>query len=176
MIDETNIHIVIAGEYREESDLMGPLTLPRRKGAKPQTTNFIPHSQVTQHGPDDIIEKLHEWCFALPDVTNEPSGISVPGARALVLDGDCHCNHDAFMIGREFAHIHPHPDQGSMHVKLPAQDANNVIDAGWGEDHFLVTIGHYPPGLIMVFSPRDDDELEVVKTIVIRSYEYATGI
>lgn len=154
---------------------MRPLRLPSRKGAKPQTTNFIPHSQVTQHGPDDIIIKLHEWCFALPAVNNEHSGISVPGARALVLDGGCNCNYDAFMIGREFAHIHPHPDSGSMHVNVPAEDAKDIIDAGWGEDHFLVTMGHLAPGLIMVFSPRDEEELEVVKKIVTRSYEYATG-
>jgi len=147
---------------------------PLRSGPKPETTRQIPHSQLTQHGPDDVIERLHDWCFSLPDVNNEHSGISVPGARALVLHEGCNCNPDAFMVGREFAHIHPHPDNGSMHVKLSAEDARNVIAAGWGEDHFLVTMGHYPPGLIMVFSPRDNEELEVVKQIVARSHAFAT--
>lgn len=80
------------------------------------------------------------------------------------------------MIGREFAHIHPHPDSGSMHVKLPAEEAAAVVEAGWGEDHYLVTQGHYPPGLIMAFSPRDEVELDVVKTIVTKSYEFATTV
>ncbi len=40
---------------------------------------------------------------------------------------------------------------------------------------YLVTRGHYPVGLVLVFSPRDAAELETVKTIVGRSYEYATG-
>lgn len=151
------------------------LTLSPRRGPAPETTSSLPHSQVTQHGPDEIIQKLHDWCFALPSVANEHSGISVPGARALVLHEGTACNHDAFMVGREFAHIHPHPDNGSMHVKLDAPDAKAVVEAGWGEDHYLVTQGHYPPGLIMVFSPRDDDELETVKQIVARSYEFATG-
>ena len=79
------------------------------------------------------------------------------------------------MIGREFAHIHPHPDNGSMHVKLAAADAKAVVEAGWGEDHYLVTQGYYPPGLIMVFSPRDDDELVTMKQIVAQSYAFATG-
>ena len=74
-----------------------------------------------------------------------------------------------------FAHIHPHPDNGSMHVKLTAEDAQQVIDTGWGESHYLVNQGHYPLGLVMVFSPRDEGELEAVKTIVSRSWEYATG-
>ncbi len=152
------------------------LNLPVRAGEKPDTTNHIPHSQLNQHGPDEVIVKLHEYCFSLPHVNNEHSGISVPGARALVLHENCDCNHEAFMIGREFAHIHPHPDSGSMHLKLSAENAREMIEAGWGEDHFLVTQGHYPPGLVMVFSPRDDAELEVVKTIVTRSYEFATGL
>ena len=151
------------------------LNLPKRHGTRPATTSALPHSQLDQHGPDEVIEQLHDWCFALPDIANEHSGISVPGARALVVHDGVECNHDAFMIGREFAHIHPHPDSGSMHVKLEAADAKAVVEAGWGEDHYLVAQGHYPPGLIMVFSPRDTSELDVVRKIVARSYEYATG-
>ena len=151
------------------------LNLPKRRGLKPGTTSSLPHSQLTQHGPDPIIGQLHDWCFSLPSVENQQSGISVPGARALVLHDGAACNHDAFMIGREFAHIHPHPDNGSMHVQLPAEDARDVIETGWGESHYLVAQGQLPMGLIMVFSPRDEAELEAVKTIVSRSYEYATG-
>ena len=151
------------------------MNLPQRSGPKPDTTNSLPHSQLTQHGPNHVIDKLHDWCFSLPSVENEESGISVPGARALVLHDGTACNHEAFMVGREFAHIHPHPDNGSMHVQLPAEDAEDVIKTGWGEDHFLVTMGRWPKGLVMVFSPRDDAELDAVKKIVGRSYEFATG-
>ncbi|MEM7258890.1 MAG: luciferase family protein [Pseudomonadota bacterium] len=152
------------------------LSLPQRPGPNPETTSELPHSQLTQHGPDEFINALHQWCFSLPDVQKEQSGISVPGARALVLHSATECNHDAFTIGREFAHIHPHPDNGSMHVQLTAEDAQAVNDSGWGENHYLVTQGHYPMGLIMVVSPRDENELEVAKNIVRRSYEYATGL
>ncbi|MEM9709157.1 MAG: hypothetical protein AAF871_10225 [Pseudomonadota bacterium] len=154
---------------------MAAFALPHRRGPRPETTDRLPHSQLSQHGPDEIVQALHDWCFSLPSVANEHSGISVPGARALVLHEGTACNHDAFMVGREFAHIHPHPDSGSMHIKLAAEDAAAMVEAGWGEDHYLVSQGHYPPGLVMVFSPRDNDELETVKKIVARSYEFATG-
>ena len=134
---------------------MATLSLTKRQGPPPKTTSSLPHSQTPPHGPDEVIQKLHDWCFALPIVANEHSKISVPGARALVLHEGAQCNHEAFMVGREFAHIHPHPDNGSMHVKLSVPDAKAVVDSGWGEDHYLVTLGHYPAGLIMVFSPRD---------------------
>ena len=149
------------------------LNLSPREGVKPKTTNSIPHSQIDQHGSDEIVQQLHEFCFSLPGVQNEQSAISVPGARALVMHHAHECNHKAFMIGREFAHIHPHPDNGSMHLNLSSEDAREVVRKGWGEDHFLVTQGQFPHGLIMVFSPRSDNELDAVKTIVKRSYEYA---
>ena len=75
------------------------------------------------------------------------------------------------MIGREFAHIHPRPDYGS----LAPHDAVEVAGNGWGEHHPLVCDGIQPPGLVMVYSPRDEAELEVVKTIISRSHEYACG-
>ncbi|MEM6596283.1 MAG: hypothetical protein AAF672_15965 [Pseudomonadota bacterium] len=153
-----------------------PLTLPQRPGPGPKTLGQLPHSQLTQHGPDDIIEKLHAWCFALPNINNEASGISVPGSRALILGDGVPGNQAAFMIGREFAHIHPKPDNGSMHLVLPVEDVYAVKSAGWGEDHYLVTQRQWPVGLVMVFSPRDDDELRAVKQIVARSYEFATGV
>lgn len=151
------------------------MNLPQRSGPKPETTRSLPHSQVSQHGPDTVIEKLHDWCFALPNVDEEDSGISVPGSRALILQDSVAANPEAFMIGREFAHIHPHPDNGSMHLHLAAEDARVVCATGWGENHYLVAQGKWREGLVMVFSPRNDAELEAVKTIVARSYEFATG-
>ena len=152
-----------------------PLKLPKRTGPAPKTLGRLPHSQLTQHGPDEIIDKLHAWCFALPNIDNEASGISVPGSRALILQNGVPGNKAAFMIGREFAHIHPKPDNGSMHLVLPAEDVAEIKSAGWGEDHYLVTQGQWPTGLVMIFSPRDEDELAVVTQIVARSYEFATG-
>ncbi|MEM9138774.1 MAG: hypothetical protein AAGB15_03000 [Pseudomonadota bacterium] len=151
------------------------MNLPQRSGPKPETTSSLPHSQVTQHGPDDVIQKLHAWCFSLPNVNEEDSGISVPGSRAMILQDGVPSNPEAFMIGREFAHIHPHPDSGSMHLHLSAEDAREVCVTGWGENHYLVGQGRWREGLVMVFSPRDDAELDAVKAIVTRSYEFATG-
>lgn len=154
---------------------MATFTLPPRQGPSPQTLGRLPHSQLTQHGPDEIVDQLHAWCFALPHVENQDSGISVPGSRALVLKSGVPGNQAAFMIGREFAHIHPKPDNGSMHLVLPVVDVEEVKRTGWGEDHYLVTQGQWPPGLVMIFSPRDEEELAVATKIVARSYEFATG-
>ncbi len=44
------------------------LNLPVRTGEKPKKTRHLPHSQLNQHGPDDVIEQLHQWCFSLANV------------------------------------------------------------------------------------------------------------
>ena len=60
--------------------------LPPRAGARPRTTPTNPHTQLDQQPTDQrLADELARRAFALPGVVEEPSGISVPGARALVL-------------------------------------------------------------------------------------------
>ncbi len=58
---------------------------------------------------------------------------------------------------------------------LPEPVARQVIDRGWGEFHPLVEQGMMPPTNVMVFGPRDDQELDVVWQIVRASYDAAQG-
>ena len=161
---------MIADEPRRDDDVF---TLPAREGPRPQTTRATPHSQLDQNSSPEIMDQLANWAFALPRVQEEPSGISVPGARALVLEASAEANNSAFMVGREFAHIHPQPLGGSLHLKLAPSDAERVIQKGWGENHPLVDAGMLSPGTLMVYAPRDEDDLAVVQRIIVRSCEYA---
>ncbi|MEM9338049.1 MAG: hypothetical protein AAGA66_04925 [Bacteroidota bacterium] len=150
--------------------------MPVREGTKPKTTDTNPHVQLTQQ-PEDLsfIEDLMEWAFALQYIQRQPSGISVPGSVAMCLDEDHTCDGcNAFMIGTEFAHFHPHPDY-SMHLGLRKEDAELIILNGWGEWHPLIHRGILPPNIIMMYAPRDQAELEVAQFILGRSYAFAKG-
>ena len=104
--------------------------LPERSGPRPSTTPSNPHTQLEQNPEPRIVEELARRVFALPDVEERPSMISVPGARALWLkEGVPAGPSEAFMIGREFAHIHPMPD-GSLHACLPPELVREAIEAG----------------------------------------------
>ncbi len=108
-------------------------------------------------------------------VVERPSLVSVRGARALcVVESLGIGPRAAFLIGREFAHIHPPPD-GSMHLALPPDDARQVIARGWGEQHPVARLGFLAPGIVMIYAPRDDRELEVVLHIVEASFRFASG-
>lgn len=147
-----------------------------RPGPRPRTSRGTPHHQLDQQPIDPTIrEKLARRAFALTGVTEEPSGISVPGARALVLKEDRAVGpQEAFMVGREFAHLHPPPDQ-SLHMALPAAVARRAIEAGWAERHPASGTGHFGDGLVMVYAPRDHGELEEVFALLVASYEFASG-
>lgn len=152
-----------------------PAGLPRRPGPRPRTRVGMPHSQLDQNAAAAMIEALARRALSLPDAEERPSAVSVPGARALWLrDGVPAGPPEAFMAGREFAHIHPVHD-GSLHVTLPADRARAAIDAGWAELHPLARLGSLPGVVVMLYGPRDADELEVVFGLLLESYRAAGG-
>lgn len=150
--------------------------LPERTGPRPRTHRGLPHQQLDQQPADDVLRQaLADRAFALPGVREEPSGISVPGARALVLaESGVTGPREAFLIGREFAHLHPGADH-SLHLALPEDLAQAACTAGWAELHPLAASGDLPRTIVMVYAPRDDAEVEVVAGLVEASHRFATG-
>jgi hypothetical protein len=148
--------------------------LPIRVGDRPRTTPTNPHTQLDQQPTDmNWIEELARRVFALPGVVEEPSQISVPGARALVLAPDEPTGPpEAFLIGREFAHLHPAPDH-SLHAMLPTETVTKAVAAGWAEPHPVALRGLIPPTAVMLYAPRDEAELEVIEGLVRASHAFA---
>ena len=146
--------------------------LPKRRGSRPTTTPTNPHTQLEQNPKREVVEELARRVFALPGVEERPSAISVPGARALWLrEGVPAGPPEAFVIEREFAHIHPMPD-GSLHAALPPEVAQEAIRKGWAEQH---PVARMPHNVVMVYAPRDAREIEVVTGLVAEAYRYAGG-
>ena len=149
--------------------------LPPRQGPQPSTTPTNPHTQLDQRPPARVIASLADALFALPAVREKPSAISVPGARALWLEpGDALGPREAFLIGREFAHIHPLPD-GSLHVALPPAVAEQAIAQGWAEMHPVARMGLIPANVVMLYAPRDDAEAAVALALVREALAFARG-
>jgi hypothetical protein len=103
------------------------------------------------------------------------SGISLPQTRALHLDPRlARGPREAFMAGTEFAHLHG-DGSGSLHLALPPARAADAIGKGWAELRCpAVAMGIAPATLVMVYGPRDDNELAVVWQLLEESYAYAS--
>ncbi|KAH6627478.1 hypothetical protein F5144DRAFT_548923 [Chaetomium tenue] len=90
--------------------------------------------------------------------------------------------------GGEIAHVHV--ADGSLHAVLHPEDVRTVIDAGWGERHplcandkrwfrllfhgFMEQRLPVPGGLVLVYAPRDEGELQVLHAILEAAVWYAT--
>jgi Family of unknown function (DUF5519) len=152
---------------------MKSFELPPRSGPKPETTrpsrnHPTPHKQISQNAPPDMQEKLFALASSLAGVSVGDSLVSVPGARAFHLDETlARGPREAFQRGREFAHLHPVHD-GSLHLTLPPDIYQEVLAKGWGEPHPV-------SGTMMIWGPRDPQELEVIWRLVQASYAYAIG-
>ena len=154
---------------------MGGYELQPREGPRPRTTPSNPHTQLDQNPGPSLVQELARRAFALPGVEERPSAISVPGARALWISEDVPAGpRKAFMIGREFAHIHPMPD-GSLHAALPPEVAGEAVEKGWAEQHPVARLGYIPENVVMIYAPRDEPELEIVLKLVEESRRYAGG-
>ena len=98
------------------------LTLRRRHyrpvlGDRPCTTPTNPNSQPTSRPIGSALGRGNRRgdCCRRREYVEEPSRISVPGARALALaPTEPTGPPEAFLIDREFAHLHPAPDH-SLH-------------------------------------------------------------
>ncbi|MHB1505332.1 MAG: luciferase domain-containing protein [Sulfobacillus sp.] len=149
--------------------------LSRRPGARPKTTPTNPHQQLTDTAPLEMQRRLAELAFLLADVEEHPSQISVPGTRALCLSRKWAAGPgEAFMIGREFAHLHPAHD-GSLHLALPPQLAAEACAQGWAEVHPVARLGLIPSNVVMIYGPRDETEVQIILDLLRQSRDFAKG-
>jgi phospholipase/carboxylesterase len=151
--------------------------LPLRAGHRPQVSWTIPQEQRSDNAPRELQEKLLSRISTLAGVSTRQSAISVPGATGLMLGPAPAATPDGFLVPSvgEFAHQHPAHD-GSLHVALPPVLppvlAAEAVAKGWAVPHPLAGI-RLASGMVLVYGPRDDSELETVAAIVQTSHHSA---
>lgn len=148
--------------------------VPTRNGPKPSTTAVNPHTQLDQTAPVELQYRLRDHALALPGVRRGASQLSVPGAVAFYLDEPVEPPVIPQLFSTEWGHIHPHYD-GSLHINVPTELAELLIAQGWAEYHNVVTSGLAPPIVIMLYGPRDEQELAFAKRVVEEAYLAAGG-
>lgn len=153
-----------------------PAGLPDRTGPRPRISVTIPQQQLSDNSPQELQEKLFARLSGLSDVNTRQSAISVPGARGFMLTAERAIGPaEAFLVprAREFAHLHPGHD-GSLHVALPLGLATDAIRRGWAVAHPLAGI-RLTPGMVLLYGPRDEAELDIVTAMVTASHAWAAG-
>lgn len=151
----------------------GLAVLPTRDGPRRETTGGVPHVQIDALQVPEVDADLRRRVFLLPGVEDRPTQISLPGARALWLADDVDlARPEVLQAGREFGHIHP---DGSLHLWLPVDRAEEVDETEWGELHPWVDRDNFWDGVVMIYTPETLDEVDVTVQLVVDAYNYITG-
>lgn len=150
--------------------------LSARDGPRPRTTPHAPHSQIDQIPADrrQLGQLLLTALAALPGVETGGSRRAPPGTVGLYLrDGQPTERPRAFLLGHEFAHVHLE-DDGSLHTVLPDPLRREAIAKGWAEPHPLAGYPTVSPDTVMIYAPRNQEEVSMVAWLVRKAHAYAS--
>jgi len=147
--------------------------LPVRETPRPATTNGVPHVQIGVKAEPALTEELLNRVAKLPGIDVRPTVISLPGAKGFwITEGVPLAHPEAIVGGREFAHVHP---DGSLHAALDPEKARAAVAAGWATPHPWSTRRPGWGGFVMIYTPTNEQELDLVFQLVLDSYEFVTG-
>ncbi|EUC39665.1 hypothetical protein COCMIDRAFT_10268 [Bipolaris oryzae ATCC 44560] len=169
--------IPIPPHYRPQRGYFFEDALPHRTGHKPEIRGIAPQRQQTQVSTKEIYGKL---VLKIKELASDPR-------NRLTERTSCFEKHSTGLFtsipitrtcGGEICHAHP--SDGSMHLTLHPADANLIMAHGWGERHPLARGGwcrkFVPREFMLVYAPRDDEEVEIVTKIVAASIWWVSGI
>lgn len=152
-------------------------SIPIRPGQRPRVTGIAPHRQVEQRASDAIFEQLKATMtgFAVEQPDHFCCALSAFEKHSMALFSTIAYPHPS----RRSEICHCHRADGSLHMTLHPADIKIILEAGWGIRHPLARGDWWwynppvPEGFMMIYAPRDQEELGVVKRIMKAGAWYA---
>ena len=146
--------------------------LPVRKTSRPKTLRGPLHIQCSGHGSrkyiDQLVRDVLSWPHIEPlsDMSNPPTTIPIRfEENAAMLDSA------PFISGREFARVLL--GAPTIYLALPLVCAHWAIVRGWAEPHYLSSFGLMPAGAVVVYTPKDREQLSVCYALFYAAYQSA---
>ncbi|PQE11004.1 Spc97 Spc98 protein [Rutstroemia sp. NJR-2017a BVV2] len=157
--------------------------LPERTGPRPEMGKWVvPHRQVSQFGEQKMHKRLDQTIIHLANAHSNhivitTSALEGHGDAILIADKIKTPHQVAAKTKREIAHVHTAGKNVdySMHAALSPQDCKEVIKKGWGERMTLAGTLKMPSEYLMIYTPRNEGELKVVKMILEAAIGFMTG-
>ncbi|KAF7891030.1 uncharacterized protein EAF02_001355 [Botrytis sinoallii] len=173
--------IAKCGALGQRSFLKQPL--PIREGPRPEKGKWVvPHRQINQFGENYIHKLIDQAIIDLaktyPDhIILTTSALEKHGDALLIAEKVPTPHLPARKTKREIAHVHTEGKNVdySMHAVLSPRDCKDVIEKGWGERMTLAGTLKMPAEYLMIYTPRTDSELKIVRDILEAAIGFMTG-
>lgn len=145
---------------------------PSRRGHRPRTAPALPHFQIDQLSPAELVQELIARVFKMPGLHKKQSRMASPDTIAFCLADEFALGpHEAFIDGHEFCHVH---SNGSIHLTMPLILSRELARLGWVERHPITNTGILKT-LVTVYAPRNARELDAVLMVIALSHRFAQG-
>lgn len=148
--------------------------LPPRGGPIPNFSSSNPQMQLDQQPDRPLTAELIAHVRSWPGVEVDYSMRAPRGTIGFFLDAPSGRPPSSFLLGLEFAHVHPGPDH-SLHMVLPEPIRTEAIERGWVVPHHLAGTPGVSPYTVLAFAPRDETELSIVLDLVRSAWRFASA-
>ncbi len=146
-------------------------SLPMRRGNRPITIRGPLHVQCNGNGDDRALRQLVKEVMAWPDVEAGPLPVGSADLVSLQIGEEVATSEaSVFITGREFARVLF--GAPTIYLTLPLSCAHWAIVRGWAEPHFSSNFGLVPPGVMVVYTPRDEHEVAICRSLFWVSYNF----
>lgn len=159
----------------------GPLQLPPRGAPRPTVGAWpVPHRQLDQRPTSSLrqatIDLVPEIVATHPDRLHLATSKFERRGQAAFVSADDSRGARPHGTRGEIGHVHE--SDGSLHLILSPADARTVIEQGWGERHPLcgAPVVGLPPTYVLIYAPRDEQELEIVAELLRRAARFAGAL
>jgi hypothetical protein len=161
-------------EKRDDSNLDASnlRDLPARKGSRPKTLCGPLHIQCGGHGDHKYVNQLVKDVLSWPLIETVPNSQDPTASIPIRFEeGAATLDSAPYISAREFARVL----QGALtiYLALPLVCAHWAIVQGWAEPHYLGSFGLLPAGTVLVYTPKDGEELGICYKLFSAAYHSA---
>src|ERR1700730_17019704 len=145
---------------------------PTRRGKRPITISGPLHVQCGDHGDDRELRHLVDEVIAWPHIEAGPLPVGSADLVSLQVGEEVATDDPAVVItGREVGRVLF--GAPTIYLKLSLSCAHSAIVRGWAEPHFSSSFGLVPPGVMVLYTPRDEHEVAVCRSLFWISYNFS---
>src|ERR1700716_1669383 len=149
--------------------------LPTRRGRRPKTIRGPLHIQCNGHGDLKYLNQLVDEVLTWPYIESAQPFISRSNTIPIrLIEMAASSDPSAFINEREFARVLL--GAPTIYLVLPLVSAYRAIVRGWAEPHYLGSQGLMPAGTVVVYTPKDEEELAVCFGLFSESYHLGRKI
>lgn len=148
--------------------------LRKRVGVRPHLDAKWPCLQGEDRASPALMAAIAAYAGSLPGSTPCEAPFQTPG-HGFALDEElARGQPEAFVSDPVWLILRA---DGAMHLGLRPEWAQRVLTLGWGIVHPFARYmaGAVPPQSLIVFAPRDEEELIAARSIMEAAYGYAVG-